>query len=50
MSMLQIASTSLSRIWHWSIQYTVDIVDNFNVKTYIVCNELLFKQTNMVKT
>ena len=46
MSMLQIASTSLSRILHWFIH----VVDNFNVKTNLICNESLFQQTNMVKT
>ena len=46
MSMLQIASASLSRILHWC----VNVVDNFNVKTNLICNESLFQQTNMVKT
>ena len=46
MSMLQIASTSVSRILHWSMH----VADNFNVKTNIICNESLFQQTNMVKT
>ena len=46
MSMLQITSASSSRILHWFIH----VVDNFNVKTNIICNESLFQQTNMVKT
>ena len=47
MSMLKIASTSLSRILHWPIH----VVDNFNVKTSIICNESLFlQQTSIVKT
>ena len=44
MSMLQIASASLSHILHWFIH----VVDNFNVKTNIICNESLFEQTNIV--
>ena len=46
MSMLQITSASLFRILHWFIH----VVDNFNVKTNLICNESLFQQTNMVKT
>ena len=45
MSILQITSASLSRILHWFIH----VVDNFNVKTNLICNESLFQQTNMVK-
>ena len=44
--MLQITSTSSSRILHWFIH----VVDKFNVKTNLICNESLFQQTNMVKT
>ena len=46
MSMLQITSTSSSRILHWFIH----VVDKFNVKTNLICNESLSQQTNMVKT
>ena len=46
MSMLQITSASLSCIYHWFIH----VVDNFNVKTNLLCNVSLFQQTNMVKT
>ena len=46
MSMLQITSASLSRILHRFIH----VVDKFNVKTNLICNESLFQQTNMVKT
>ena len=37
---------SLSRILHWLIH----VVDNFNVKTNLLCNESMFQQTYMVKT
>ena len=46
MSMLQITSTSLSHILHWFIH----VVDNFNAKTSLICNESLFLQTYMIKT
>ena len=46
MSMLQIRGASLSRILDWFIH----VVDSFNVKTNLICNQSLFQQTNMVKT
>ena len=45
MSMLQITSASQSRILHRFIH----VVDKFNVKNNLMCNESLFQQTNMVK-
>ena len=46
MSILHITHESLSRILHWFIH----VVDNFNVKTNLICNESLLQQANMVKT
>ena len=46
MSILQITSASLSSILHWFMH----VVDNFNVKTNLICNESLLQQTKMVKT
>ena len=44
--MLPVTSASYYRLLHWFIQ----VVDNCNVKTKLICNETLFQQTNMVKT
>ena len=46
MSMLQITSASKFGILHWFRH----VVDNFNVKTNLICNQSLFQQTNIVKT
>ena len=46
MSMLNYKCVITSRILHWLIH----VVDNFNVKTNLICKESPFQQTNMAKT